>query len=222
MTAPQVILDLVRRFADNRTDYHSRYNETQLRREFLDPFFGALGWDVNNRQGYAEAYKDVIHEDAIRVGSTTKAPDYCFRVGGTRKFFLEAKRPSVNIAENSEAAFQLRRYAWSAGLPLSILSDFAEFAVYDCRVKPAREDRASAARTLYLTCDEYPARWEEIAALFSREAVLRGAFDRFAEETRGRRGRRPLTPLFSKRSNGGVTSSRRGSRSVTASFRRAT
>lgn len=196
MMAPQIILDLVRRFDEHRADYQSHYNETQLRREFLDPFFEALGWDVNNRQGYAEAYKDVIHEDAIRVGSSTKAPDYCFRVGGTRKFFLEAKRPAVNIAENSEAAFQLRRYAWSAGLPLSILSDFAELAVYDCRVKPAREDRASTARTLYLTCEEYPARWDEIAALFSREAVLRGAFDRFAEETRGRRGTATVDAAF--------------------------
>ena len=31
---------------------------------------------------------------------------------------------------------QLRRYAWSAKLALSILSDFEELAVYDCRVKP--------------------------------------------------------------------------------------
>src|SRR3712207_3317762 len=158
MTAPQIILDLVRRFADNRADYQSRYNETQVRREFLDPFFEALGWDVNNRRGYPEAYKDAIHEDAIRVGGSTKAPDYCFRVGGARKFFLEAKRPAVNIAENGEAAFQLRRYAWSAGLPLPALSDLEEFAVYDCRVKPAREDRASTARTLYLTCEDYAAR----------------------------------------------------------------
>jgi hypothetical protein len=27
----------------------------------------ALGWDLDNRAGYAEAYKDVIHEDAITL-----------------------------------------------------------------------------------------------------------------------------------------------------------
>ena len=96
--------------------------------------FKALGWDVDNEYGDAEAYKDVVHEDAIKVGGATKAPDYCFRIGGTRKFFLEAKKPSVNIKDDIAAAFQLRRYAWSAKLPLSILSDFEEFAVYDCRV----------------------------------------------------------------------------------------
>lgn len=61
-----------------------------------------------NRQGYAEAYKDVIHEDAIRVGEAIKAPDYAFRIGGTRKFFVEAKKPSVNLKDDISPAYQLR------------------------------------------------------------------------------------------------------------------
>ena len=40
---------------------------------------------MRNVQGYAEPYKHVIHEDAIKVSGATKAPDYCFRVGGVRK-----------------------------------------------------------------------------------------------------------------------------------------
>jgi predicted type IV restriction endonuclease len=76
MTPPQAIFALVERFARNREAYHSNtYNETQLRREFIDPFFAALGWDVDNKQGFAEAYKDVVHEDAIKIGGYTKAPD---------------------------------------------------------------------------------------------------------------------------------------------------
>ncbi len=91
LACPREVRDLVERFERNREAYRSgQYNEMQLRQEFLDPFFEALGWDMNNRQGYAEAYKDVIHEDSIKVGADTKAPDYCFRIGGTRKFFLEA------------------------------------------------------------------------------------------------------------------------------------
>lgn len=136
MTAPKDIKRLVDRFQENRDVYCSgAYNETQARREFIDPFFKALGWDVANEKGYAEAYKEVIHEDAIKVGGATKAPDYAFRIGGVRKFFVEAKRPGVNLKEDVEAAYQLRRYAWSAKLPLSILTDFEEFAVYDCRVR---------------------------------------------------------------------------------------
>ena len=135
--APPSIIDLVERFDRNRDSYTaSTYNEAQLRQEFLNPFLEALGWDVTNRQGYAEAYKEVINEDALKVGGSMKAPDYSFRIGGTRKFFVEAKKPSVNIKDDPSPAFQLRRYAWSAKLPLSILSDFDELSVYDCRLKP--------------------------------------------------------------------------------------
>src|SRR6059036_4167059 len=156
MGVPQTIRELVERLERNLDAYRSpQYNETQLRREFLDPFFKALGWDIDNEQGYAEAYKDVIHEDAIKIGGATKAPDYCFRIGGTRKFFLEAKKPSVDIKTDAHPAYQLRRYAWSAKLPLSILTDFEEFAVYDCRVEPRLADKASVARVLYLNFREY-------------------------------------------------------------------
>ena len=87
--APPILTELVDRFERNRSAYQAAaYNETQVRREFLDPFFKSLGWDVDNEQGHAEAYKDVIHEDAIKVGGATKAPDYCFRIGGRRIFFL--------------------------------------------------------------------------------------------------------------------------------------
>ncbi len=69
MPVPETILQLVQRFDDNLASYRSGdYNEAQLRLEFLDPFFEALGWDIYNKQGYAEAYKDVIHEDAIKLG----------------------------------------------------------------------------------------------------------------------------------------------------------
>jgi hypothetical protein len=67
MSSPS-IFTLVQRFQDHRDSYTAPgYNEAQLRSEFLDPFFDALGWDVYNRQGYAEAYKEVIHEDAVKV-----------------------------------------------------------------------------------------------------------------------------------------------------------
>src|SRR3972149_8612821 len=199
MPVPQEILGVVGRFENNREAYRSgQYNETQLRREFVDPFFKLLGWDVNNEKGYAEAYKDVIHEDSIKVGGVTKAPDYCFRIGGTRKFFVETKKPSVNLKDDISPAFQLRRYAWSAKLPLSILTDFEEFAVYDCRVKPDKSDKSSTARILYLTCAEYAHRWDEIFEIFSRDAVLKGSFDRYAESSKVKKGTASVDDAFLK------------------------
>jgi len=197
MPAPSAIAELVRRFREHHDVYTSgAYNETQLRRDFLDPFFAALGWDVHNMQDYAEAYREVIHEDAIKVGAFTKAPDYCFRVGGTRKFFVEAKKPSVNVKDDLAPAFQVRRYAWSAKLPLSILTDFEEFAVYDCRVKPDKNDKASTARIIYLTYDEFEKCWDEIAAIFSKEAILKGSFDKFAQGVKGKKGTAEVDAAF--------------------------
>jgi len=199
METPQVVLDLVDRFECNRDVYRSnQYNETQARHEFIDPFFMALGWDVNNEKGYAEAYKEVIHEDAIKVGGATKAPDYAFRIGGARKFFVEAKRPGVNIKEDGDAAYQLRRYAWSAKLPLSILTDFEEFAVYDCRVKPDKADKASTARVLYLTLDKYAEKWDKIASIFSPEAIHKGSFDKYIESTKRKKGTAEVDTAFLK------------------------
>jgi hypothetical protein len=195
--APKSILGLVERFELYQESYRSgQYNEAQLRHDFLDPFWETLGWDIHNKQGFAEAYRDVVYEDALRIGHATKAPDYCFRIGGTRKFFLEAKKPSVLIKEDVSPAFQLRRYAWSAKLPLSILSNFEEFVVYDTHVRPVKDDPASTARIFYCTFREYAEKWDWIASVFSRDAVLKGSFDKFAEGTRAKRGTASVDDAF--------------------------
>jgi len=197
MPAPQQVRELVERFERNRDSYlSSGYNETQIRREFLDPLFAALGWDVENRQGYAEAYKDVIHEDEVKIGGSTRAPDYSFRVGGTRKFFVEAKKPSVKLKDGEGSAYQLRRYAWSAKLPLSILTNFEELAVYDCRQRPSPGDAASVGRVLYVTSRELDTRWEELASIFSRDAVLKGSFDKYAATAKAKRGTTTVDKAF--------------------------
>lgn len=194
---PKKIPELVERFQRNLEAYRrSAYNETQVRREFLDPFFKALDWDVDNEQGYAEAYKDVIHEDAIKIAGHSRAPDYSFRVGGVRKFFVEAKKPAINLREDADGAYQLRRYAWSAKLPLSILSNFEELAVYDCRVKPDKADKASHSRVLSLKYTDFRERWEEIAGIFSREAILKGSFDKYAESKKVKKGTAEVDDAF--------------------------
>jgi type I restriction-modification system DNA methylase subunit len=194
---PKVIEELVERFENNREAYHSNaYNEARLRQEFLDPLFGALGWDMANSAGAAEAYKDVIHEDSIKVGSDTKAPDYCFRIGGARKFFVEAKKPAVNIKQDADSAFQLRRYAWSSKLPLSILTNFEGLSVYDCRRKPDKTELASNARISYVGYKDLVGKWQEVSAVFSREAVWKGYFDKYLDNVRGKKGTAEVDSAF--------------------------
>lgn len=194
---------LISRFREHQTAYEStKYNETQVRREFIDPLFQLLGWDIHNERGLAPAYKDVVHEDAIKIEASTKAPDYAFRIGGSRKFFLEAKKPSVNIKDDVAPAYQLRRYAWSAKLPISILTDFEEFAIYDCRIKPEKADKASTARLVYFRFDEYPARWDELNSLVSKDAVLNGSLEKYAQLAKSKRGIETVDEAFLKEIEG--------------------
>lgn len=197
MPAPDIVLKLCETFAEHREHFRSgNYNEFQLRKQFLDPLFEALGWDMANTQGLAPQYRDVIHEDAIKIGPHVKAPDYAFTLHGQRKFFLEAKKPSVNIKGDVAPAYQLRRYAWSAKLPLSILSDFEEFAIYDTRIKPSPGDASSKARTFYCTYDQYAEKWDEIAAIFSRDAILKGSFDKYADSAKKKKGTAEVDTAF--------------------------
>lgn len=184
------IAALVERFEEQKDFYtQASYNETLTRRDFIDPFFKALGWDIDNEQGYAESYREVIHEDKIKIGGATKAPDYSFRLGGGKRlFFVEAKKPSVLIKEEITPAYQVRRYGWSAKLPISIITDFEEFAIYDCTKKPLVTDKASNARIKYFNYTSYLSEFDFIWDTFSKEKVLKGSFDKFIQSDKQKKG----------------------------------
>ena len=149
--ASEKIAQLVERFGEHVEEYkRSGYNEHQTRVDYINPFFKALGWDMDNEQGHAEAYREVIHEDKVKVGSSTKAPDYGFTLFGQRKFFVDAKKPAIDIKSDIAPAFQVRRYGWSAKVPISIVTDFEESSLYDCTKMPKPTDKASVARIKYI------------------------------------------------------------------------
>ncbi|MBN1915588.1 N-6 DNA methylase [Candidatus Dojkabacteria bacterium] len=157
----------------------SIYNETLARRDFIDPFFEALGWDIDNRKGLSFDSREVIHEDQLKIQGKFKAPDYCFRIDGRRKFFVEAKKPSIDIKRGFSESLQLRRYGWNGETSLSILTDFEELAIYDTRIKPKLSDTSKIARIEYIKYTEYLDKWEHIYDIFSKEAVEGGKFDEF-------------------------------------------
>ncbi|OFX37770.1 MAG: hypothetical protein A2X08_01825 [Bacteroidetes bacterium GWA2_32_17] len=191
--AKKEIEKLVNRFESHIEEYkNSDYNETQTRRDFIDPFFKTLGWDIDNEQDYAEAYREVIHEAKQKVKEgkieRTKAPDYAFRIGGKKIFFLEAKKPSVSLKDSVHPAYQVRRYGWSAKLPISIITDFEELSVYDCTKKPIPTDKAVVARLKYITYKDYLNEFDFIWNTFSKESVLKGSFDKFVKSDTNKKG----------------------------------
>ena len=188
--AYHIIAALVGRFEEQFESYkQSDYNETLTRRDFIDPFFKALGWDVDNSKGYAEAYREVIHEDKVKTDKGTKAPDYSFRLtGGQKLFFVEAKKPSIHIKDDTSVAFQIRRYGWSAKLAISIITDFEEFAVYDCTKKPLPTDKAGIARIKYINFRDYLKEFDYLWNTFSNEQVCKGNFDRYIKSDTFKKG----------------------------------
>lgn len=181
----KIIADLVARFNNNKSFYTTSklYKEEETKVEFINPMMEALGWDVHNKQGLGPNFKEVVFEESLAVGKETRAPDYSFRLGGQLIYYLEAKKPSVNIKEDRSPAYQARRYGWSAKIPIVILTDFEEFSIYETTSKPKEHERASTNRVLYYTFDEYVEKWDEIYGLFSKEAVQKELFQKFVDDT---------------------------------------
>lgn len=189
--AKAVLEKLVSRFREQRDGYHdSDYNETKTRRDFIDPLFFALGWDMDNSDDVAEPYREVIHEDKVKIQGKTKASDYGFRLQGAKQrlFFLEAKKPSVSLKSNKESAFQVRRYGWNSKVSVSILTNFEEFIIYDCSKKPSVTDSAAVARLKYFTCEKFLDEFDFIYDTFSREAVVKGRFDKYVLSDTAKKG----------------------------------
>ena len=194
------VQELVARFKEHQLAYKKHgYGETATRREFIDPFFKALGWDIDNNNGMPESYKEVIHEDKVKVGGSTKAPDYSFRLPGKQKlFFLEAKQPSVKIKEDLDPSYQIKRYGWSAKMSLSLLTDFEEFSVYDCTKKPLPTDLSHKSRLKYLTFNEYENEWDFLWSVFSKEGVENGGFNVFLKNVPNKKGSDTVDKEFLK------------------------
>ena len=181
--------ELTSLFEANLKSYKSsQYDEANTRTDFIDKFFALLDWDITNNQGFSEVYREVVREDKVIIDGQQKAPDYSFRIGGIRKYFVEAKKPSVKIKDASDAAFQVRRYAYTSKLPLSILTNFAELAVYDTRIKPNKNDTAAVARIFYCSYTEYEKHFDFINNIFSKSSILKGSFDKYIEDNKNKKG----------------------------------
>ncbi len=84
------VQSLGRKFEQDKNHYCSKgYNEAQVRVDFLNPFFNALGWDIENRSSKPPHERDVIVELSPE---TTLRPEY-----SDTKFFAKAKAPWVPI-----------------------------------------------------------------------------------------------------------------------------
>jgi len=174
------IKELVAKYEAGREFYLTdRYNETEVRNEFLDPLFHLLGWDIMNASAKPTHEREVLVEEPLKFGDSehAKKPDYTFRLFSERKFFLEAKKPCVNIATDSSPAHQCRRYGYTANLKISVLSNFEWLYIYDTSVKVKEDDDNTVALICRYHYTEYEKKFEELKEFLGRESVYSGQFD---------------------------------------------
>lgn len=173
---------LTEKFEENLAYYHDNkkhYNEHSCRIEYIDPLLKLLGWDVSNEKASAPQYREVIAED---YSTETDRPDYSMTLKGVTKFFVEAKKPAVDILTSSDPAFQARKYGWNANHKIVVLTNFEYLIVYDTTCVPKESDGTSVARYRKYYFKEYVTKFDEIQELLSRDNVYNGKFDEFYEK----------------------------------------
>ncbi|MEZ4812090.1 MAG: hypothetical protein R2883_01125 [Caldisericia bacterium] len=87
--------ELVERFHNHIDEYKNKdYKEAVLCTDFLNPMFESLGWDVDNKAGYAERLKCCSAIQSTFRYRWDKTTDYLFRIGGAPAFFPGSKETS--------------------------------------------------------------------------------------------------------------------------------
>jgi len=168
---------LVSNFSISLNYYKStvnNYNEHSCRIEYIDPFLEILGWDISNKGGVLPQFREVITEN---YSKETGRPDYSMTLSGVSKFFVEAKKPSVNIEEVIEPAYQTRSYGWSAKHKIAVLTNFEHLIIYDTTIPPKPGDDCRVAILKKYHYTEYIEKFEEIFSIISRDVVYSGEFD---------------------------------------------
>lgn len=200
-TLTEQVAELVQTYSDNYPQFQrATYNETQVRVDFVNRFFKLLGWDVDNERGLPQHLREVTHEATVVVEEDgvhrSKKPDYSFKVGTEVLYFLETKKPAVNLTVDAAPAFQLRRYGWSGNLKVSALTNFTDLYIYDCSVRPREGDDIGVAMIAHYHFNEYVECFEEIYNMLSKEAVLTGQFERHFGNIQETLRREPFDQYF--------------------------
>lgn len=182
MTNLTELQNLVDRFHANINFYKdtkNSYNEHSCRIEYIDPLLKVLGWDVANEKGLAPQYREVIAEN---YSTRTDRPDYTITLRGVPKFFVEAKKPAVDITREPDPAIQTRKYGWNAKHRLAVLTNFEYLAIYDTCHIAHEDDGCAVARYRLYHYTEYVEKIEEIVGLIARDTVYSGDFDAYLDE----------------------------------------
>lgn len=195
-------------FHKGLTSYRQEgYDESALRNDFLTPFWRALGWDIENKEGLAQSLREVQIESRVHIEGRKKRADYLFRCGGLERFVCEAKKPKEEL--DKKAAYQAQRYAFNLRLLIATLSNFEALQVFIVGGKPEQESPWDFCKQWHYT--EYVKSAQEIWDLFSRNNVASGSLEKYISSL-------PKKPLKGKKARQGWLIAPERIRTVDAEF----
>lgn len=171
--------ELVDRFDKYREIYRrGGYDESTLRMEYLNPFFKALGWDIDNSLGHPPHLREVRVEYPASDGTSSRRADYSFRIGGQDRFVCEAKKFPEKL---DHWHYQVQNYAFNLRLWVSVLTNFDELDIFVVGGKPNKTKPFSPVPGWRLYSYNYVDLAQKIWDLLSREAVEAGALEKFVQ-----------------------------------------
>lgn len=168
--------------------------EANVEDNYIKPLFAALNWNIHN-EGLDHARQEwIVQYQLKRAGGR---PDYLLRVWDesiTRMrhvLIMEAKHPKYDIVRDARWISQAYLYAYSTlsraerperRVPLSLLTDFEEFRLFDCRdPEPlkTRDDPVPFNKRVIKGFDikytDYVDRFDDLWATFERSKVAQGS-----------------------------------------------
>ena len=193
-TAYEKVCELVDDFEKHFDHYKKNFDEASTRKRFIDRFFSALGWAVDPDNKISPHLQEVTVEDPQKQlkNEGTKFADYAFfTVNGEKRkhaFFVEAKQPSVEI-KSALPYLQVKNYAKYKGLPISILTDFEQFHIVDCRTPFSPKHALEGDHKEYIYTDfRDKNKFKFVFDLLSKKSVHEGSIESYVSTLKIKKG----------------------------------
>ena len=164
--AREKVKKLVEEFKEIPKKILDEKSEDQIRVEFIDPLFEALGWDMR---------KDAERNEQVFRGRA----DYILRFNNNSILVIEAKKTSVKLDE--EDSKQAVEYAHNKHLPFCVLTNFKQTRIYHALSNPRNIEHNLMKDNLgylWINFEDYESQFDRLW-LLSKDSFNNGELNKF-------------------------------------------
>jgi len=194
----QILEELIEKYRSFKEQGRLGQSSEETMRTWINEFLAIFDWDVKDTSQILQE-KVLSKEEKERlteIGSTSTRPDYTFKRGKEKLTFLDAKGTYIDLKTDADAAFQIKSYGWSILAPCAFITNFEEFAIYDCTYIPSQKQPVNFGR-IYLKIDDYLDNFEVLEKHLLRSNILKGKLSQlYSNSLQGEREIQKLSPDF--------------------------